>query len=68
MEGRYAVRVAANVLSLSTPLGLLLAKYGNPENIDPQTYGDAYHVLTTYGEGLFGAAAASPAPSPAPTP
>lgn len=49
-------------------LGLLLAKYGNPENIDPQTYGDAYHVLTTYGEGLFGADAASPAPSPAPTP
>ena len=28
MEGRYAVRVAANVLNLSTPLGLLLAKLG----------------------------------------
>lgn len=35
-------------------LGLLLARYGNPEHIDPKTYGDAYTVLKTYGEGLFG--------------
>lgn len=35
-------------------LGLLLAKYGNPDEIDPQTYGDAYAVLKRYGAGLFG--------------
>jgi len=35
-------------------LGLLLARYGNPDHIDPKTYGDAYEVLKKYGEGLFG--------------
>ncbi|AYF97914.1 alkaline phosphatase family protein [Protaetiibacter intestinalis] len=48
-------------------LGLLLAKYGNPEHIDPKTYGDAYQVLTTYGTGLFGTAASTPTEAP-PTP
>ncbi len=47
-------------------LGLLLAKYGNPDNIDPQTYGDAYEVLTKYGEGLFGIDDATSSPSPTP--
>jgi len=48
-------------------LGLLLAKYGNPEHIDPQSYGDAYEVLTRYGTGLFGTAASTPTEAP-PTP
>ncbi|QNO37435.1 hypothetical protein H4J02_13595 [Protaetiibacter sp. SSC-01] len=52
-------------------IGLLLAKYGNPEHLDPQTYGDAYEALAKYGTGLFGAERAptgTPTPTPAPTP
>ncbi|PZQ89045.1 MAG: hypothetical protein DI534_09720 [Leifsonia xyli] len=49
-------------------LGLLLAKYGNPEHIDPQTYGDAYEVLTKYGEGLFGTGVAPTVAPPSPIP
>lgn len=36
-------------------LGLLLAKYGAPGAEEPTTYADAYELLHTYGEGLFGA-------------
>jgi len=49
-------------------LGLLLAKYGNPEHIDPQSYGDAYEVLTKYGEGLFGTGPAPTEEPPTPIP
>jgi phospholipase C len=34
-------------------LGLLLAKY-EPDAPEPQTFGDAYDVLTKHGMGLFG--------------
>jgi len=46
----------------------LLAKYGNPEHIDPQSYGDAYEVLTRYGEGLFGTGPAPTEEPPTPIP
>lgn len=36
-------------------LGLLLAKYGVPDQEEPATYADAYEALHRYGEGLFGA-------------
>jgi phospholipase C len=36
-------------------LGLLLAKYGTPDEEEPATYADAYELLHRYGEGLFGA-------------
>ncbi len=36
-------------------LGLLLAKYGTPDQEEPATYADAYEALHRYGEGLFGA-------------
>ena len=36
-------------------LGLLLAKYGSPDQEEPATYADAYEALHRYGEGLFGA-------------
>ncbi|HET6672861.1 MAG TPA: alkaline phosphatase family protein [Agromyces sp.] len=36
-------------------LGLLLAKYGAPDQEEPATYADAYEALHRYGEGLFGA-------------
>jgi len=36
-------------------LGLLLAKYGTPDDEEPSTYADAYELLHRYGEGLFGA-------------
>ena len=34
-------------------LGMLLAKYARGER-EPQTYGEAYDLLQTYGNGLFG--------------
>jgi phospholipase C len=34
-------------------LGLLLAKYGNGSEPEPETYADAYRVATTHGLGLF---------------
>ncbi len=49
-------------------LGLLLAKYGNPEHLDPKTYGDAYEVLKKYGVGLFGAGAGDETLPPTPIP
>ena len=36
-------------------LGLLLAKYGTPDDGEPATYADAYELLHKYGIGLFGA-------------
>ncbi|MGR2751532.1 alkaline phosphatase family protein [Agromyces arachidis] len=36
-------------------LGMLLAKYGDGSEPDPQTYGEAYELLQKYGTGLFGA-------------
>ncbi len=38
-------------------LGLLLAKYGTPEERanPPKTFASAYHALQKYGSGLFGA-------------
>ncbi|MEF3403997.1 alkaline phosphatase family protein [Agromyces sp. CCNWLW203] len=36
-------------------LGLLLAKYGRPDDEEPETYADAYELLHQYGIGLFGA-------------
>jgi phospholipase C len=35
-------------------LGLLLAKYGTPDDDEPETYADAYELLHRYGVGLFG--------------
>lgn len=35
-------------------LGLLIAKYGSPDDPVPQTYADAYELLHKYGVGLFG--------------
>ncbi|WP_173924250.1 alkaline phosphatase family protein [Agromyces sp. Marseille-P2726] len=35
-------------------LGLLLAKYGAPDDEEPETYADAYELLHRYGIGLFG--------------
>jgi len=35
-------------------LGLLIARYGHGEP-EPETYADAYNLLHSYGEGLFGA-------------
>ncbi|MEJ3404257.1 alkaline phosphatase family protein [Rathayibacter sp. YIM 133350] len=35
-------------------LGLLLAKYGRPDDTEPENFGDAYNLLNTYGVGLFG--------------
>ena len=36
-------------------LGLLIAKYGGPDEREPETYADAYELLHRYGIGLFGA-------------
>ncbi|HEU4757839.1 MAG TPA: alkaline phosphatase family protein [Agromyces sp.] len=36
-------------------LGLLIAKYGDGSEPEPQTYGEAYDLLQKYGIGLFGA-------------
>jgi phospholipase C len=36
-------------------LGMLIAKYGDGSEPDPQTYGEAYELLQKYGTGLFGA-------------
>ena len=36
-------------------LGLLIAKYGHPDEQEPETYADAYELLHRYGIGLFGA-------------
>lgn len=35
-------------------LGILLAKYGTPDQEEPATYAEAYELLHQYGEGLFG--------------
>jgi phospholipase C len=35
--------------------GMLIAKYGDGSEPEPQTYGDAYDLLQKYGIGLFGA-------------
>lgn len=35
-------------------LGLLLAKYGRPDDEEPETFADAYELLHRYGIGLFG--------------
>ncbi|WP_251443391.1 alkaline phosphatase family protein [Microbacterium sp. USTB-Y] len=35
-------------------LGLLLARYGLPEDKQPQTFLDAYNLLHKHGKGLFG--------------
>jgi phospholipase C len=44
-------------LPLSPPgrglLGLLIAKYGNPDEPEPETYADAYRILHDHGFGLF---------------
>ncbi|WP_460773962.1 alkaline phosphatase family protein [Microbacterium sp. GXF7504] len=45
-------------------LGLLLERYGKAGAPEPETYHDAYEILVTHGQGLFGAPAASPSPSP----
>ncbi|WP_431308657.1 hypothetical protein [Homoserinibacter gongjuensis] len=47
---------------------MLLAKYGNPEHIDPHSYGDAYEVLTSYGVGLFGQQGTTPSAPATPIP
>jgi phospholipase C len=36
-------------------LGLLIAKYGDGSEPEPETYGEAYELLQKYGIGLFGA-------------
>lgn len=35
-------------------LGLLLARYGLPDDEQPQTFEDAYNLLHKHGKGLFG--------------
>ncbi|GAA2908521.1 phospholipase C [Microbacterium keratanolyticum] len=35
-------------------LGLLLARFGMPDEEIPQTFGQAYDLLNTHGQGLFG--------------
>jgi len=35
-------------------LGILLARYGTPDQEEPLTYAEAYELLHRYGEGLFG--------------
>ncbi|MFD6056135.1 alkaline phosphatase family protein [Agromyces sp. NPDC060279] len=35
-------------------LGILLAKYGAPDQEQPETYAEAYELLHDYGVGLFG--------------
>jgi len=44
-------------LPLSPPgrglLGLLLAKYGEVDEPEPETYADAYRILHEHGLGLF---------------
>lgn len=36
-------------------LGMLVAKYGDGSEPEPQTYGEAYDLLQKHGTGLFGA-------------
>lgn len=49
-------------------LGLLLAKYAGPGHPEPETYQDAYDILTTYGLGLFtDRGTGTPTPTPSPT-
>jgi phospholipase C len=48
-------------------LGLLLAKYGKADHPDPETYQDAYDILTAHGLGLFTDGGASPSPTPSAT-
>ena len=33
---------------------MLVAKYGDGSEPDPQTYGEAHELLQKYGTGLFG--------------
>ncbi|MFF2369558.1 alkaline phosphatase family protein [Agromyces sp. NPDC058110] len=35
-------------------LGMLLARFGKADEPEPETYADAYRLLHTYGDGLFG--------------
>lgn len=35
-------------------LGLLIARYGRPDEPEPETFADAYRLLHEHGEGLFG--------------
>ncbi|QAY73823.1 hypothetical protein ET445_11170 [Agromyces protaetiae] len=35
-------------------LGILIAKYGDGGDPEPETYADAYEALQKYGQGLFG--------------
>ena len=46
-------------------LGLLLAKYEKGDHPDPETYQDAYDILTAHGLGLFTTGGATPSPTPA---
>jgi phospholipase C len=48
-------------------LGLLLAKYGGADHPDPETYQDAYEILTAHGLGLFTSGGASPSATPSAT-
>jgi phospholipase C len=43
-------------------LGLLLARYAKGDHPDPETYADAYEILTAHGLGLFTAGGATPSP------
>ena len=46
-------------------LGLLLARYGDPDAPEPETYHDAYQVLVEHGHGLFGdPGEGTPTPAP----
>ena len=45
-------------------LGLLLAKYEKGDHPDPETYQDAYEILTAHGLGLFTTGGATPSPRP----
>lgn len=36
-------------------LGLLISRFGRTDEPEPQTFADAYRLLNTHGDGLFGA-------------
>ncbi|MGX1792282.1 alkaline phosphatase family protein [Microbacterium sp. NPDC055312] len=49
---------AAKLKPLTQParglLGLLIARYGRPDEPEPETFADAYRLLHEHGDGLFG--------------
>lgn len=65
------VELKTSLKPLTSPakglLGLLLSRYAGPGHPDPETYADAYEILTMHGLGLFTADAATNGSTPSPT-